>query len=56
MTNLQVHWGWQDGGTAEFIKRKQLNYDRYKKLFDGFALGTIIGFGWELLQINGFIH
>lgn len=45
MTNLQAALGVaQMEELPEFIKRKQLNYDRYKKLFDGFALGTMIGF------------
>ena len=45
MTNLQAALGVaQMEELPEFVRRKQANYEKYKKLFDGFELGTIIGF------------
>lgn len=45
MTNLQAALGVaQMEELPEFIRRKQVNYDRYKKLFEGFELGRLIGF------------
>ncbi len=45
MTNLQASLGVaQMEELPEFIRRKQKNYDCYKKLFDGFALADLMGF------------
>lgn len=45
MTNLQAALGVaQMEELPEFIKRKQRNYDRYQKEFDGFAYGTLMPF------------
>lgn len=45
MTNLQAALGVaQMEELPEFIRRKQDNYEKYKKLFEGFELGKIIGF------------
>ena len=45
MTNLQAALGVaQMEELPEFIRRKQKNYDLYVKLFEGFELGTVIGF------------
>lgn len=45
MTNLQAALGVaQMEELPEFIRRKQANYELYKKLFEGFALGTMIDF------------
>lgn len=45
MTNIQAALGVaQMEELPEFIKRKQKNYELYKKLFDGFELGKIIEF------------
>ena len=45
MTNVQAALGVaQMEELEEFIGRKQRNYELYKKLFDGFELGKIIGF------------
>ena len=45
MTNLQAALGVaQMEELPEFIRRKQTNYEKYKKLFEGFELGTLAGF------------
>lgn len=45
MTNLQAALGVaQMEQLSEFIERKQKNYNKYKKLFEGFELGRLIGF------------
>lgn len=45
MTNLQAALGVaQMEELPEFICRKQANYDYYRKLFEGFELGTMIPF------------
>lgn len=45
MTNVQAALGVaQMEELPEFIKRKQNNYELYKKLFEGFELGKIIDF------------
>lgn len=45
MTNLQAALGVaQMEELPEFIRRKQENYDKYQKLFEGFELGKIVGF------------
>lgn len=45
MTNLQAALGVaQMEELPEFIRRKQINYDLYVKLFEGFELGKMIGF------------
>ncbi len=45
MTNLQAALGVaQMEELPEFIRRKQANYDKYQKLFEGFELGKIVGF------------
>jgi perosamine synthetase len=45
MTNLQAALGVaQMEELPEFIRRKQKNYDRYKGLFDGFALARLMEF------------
>lgn len=45
MTNLQAALGVaQMEELPEFIRRKQINFDLYEELFDGFELGRIIGF------------
>lgn len=45
MTNLQAALGVaQMEELPEFIRRKQVNFDKYKKLFEGFGLGTLVGF------------
>lgn len=45
MTNLQAALGVaQMEELPEFIRRKQANFDKYKKLFEGFGLGTLVGF------------
>ena len=45
MTNLQAALGVaQLEELPEFIRRKQENYDKYCKLFDGFELGKVVGF------------
>lgn len=45
MTNVQAALGVaQVEKLSEFIKRKQLNFDIYKNLFEGFDLGKIIEF------------
>ncbi len=45
MTNLQAALGVaQMEELPEFIRRKQTNYDKYQKLFEGFELGKIVGF------------
>lgn len=45
MTNLQAALGVaQMEELPEFIKRKQNNFNKYKKLFEGFDLGTIVDF------------
>lgn len=45
MTNLQAALGVaQMEELPEFIRRKQVNYDKYKKLFEKFELGRLIGF------------
>lgn len=45
MTNVQAALGVaQMEELEEFISRKQINYEIYKKLFEGFELGKIIGF------------
>lgn len=45
MTNLQAALGVaQMEELPEFIRRKQANFERYKKLFEEFELGTLIGF------------
>lgn len=48
MTNLQAALGVaQMEELPEFIRRKQVNYDLYVKLFEGFELGKMIGFREE---------
>ena len=45
MTNLQAALGVaQLEELPEFIRRKQKNYETYKKLFDGFEYGTLMPF------------
>ena len=45
MTNLQAALGVaQMEKLPEFIRRKQANYELYKKLFDGFEYGTLMPF------------
>ena len=45
MTNLQAALGVaQMEELPEFIRRKQANYDKYKKLFEGFELGKLMPF------------
>ncbi len=45
MTNLQAALGVaQMEELTEFIKRKQKNYELYKKLFEGFKYGTLMSF------------
>jgi len=45
MTNLQAALGVaQMEELPEFIRRKQLNFELYKKLFEGFKLGKIVDF------------
>ena len=45
MTNLQAALGVaQMEELPEFIRRKQANYDKYKKLFEGYDLAKLIGF------------
>lgn len=45
MTNVQAAIGVaQLEELPEFIRRKQANYDKYKKLFEGFELGRLIEF------------
>lgn len=45
MTNIQAALGVaQMEELPEFIRRKQVNFELYKKLFEGYELGTIIGF------------
>lgn len=45
MTNLQAALGVaQMEELPEFIRRKQANYDKYQKLFEGFELGKIVEF------------
>lgn len=45
MTNLQAALGVaQMEKLPVFIRRKQENFDKYKKLFEGFELGTLAGF------------
>lgn len=45
MTNLQAALGVaQMEELPEFIRRKQDNFDKYKKLFEGFELGKMIDF------------
>lgn len=45
MTNVQAALGVaQMEELPEFIRRKQANYDKYQKLFEGFELGKIVGF------------
>lgn len=45
MTNLQAALGVaQMEKLPEFIRRKQANWELYKKLFEGFELGKMIGF------------
>lgn len=45
MTNLQAALGVaQMEELSEFIRRKQANYEKYKKLFENFELGKMIGF------------
>lgn len=45
MTNLQAALGVaQMEELPEFIRRKQANYEKYKKLFDGFELGKLMPF------------
>lgn len=45
MTNLQAALGVaQMEELPEFIRRKQANYEKYKELFEGFELGTLVGF------------
>lgn len=45
MTNLQAALGVaQMEKLPEFVRRKQSNYDKYKRLFSEFELGKIIGF------------
>lgn len=45
MTNLQAALGVaQMEELTEFIRRKQRNYEKYKRLFDGYEFGRIISF------------
>lgn len=45
MTNIQAAIGVaQMEELPKFIKRKQVNYDKYKKLFTGFELGEMVEF------------
>lgn len=45
MTNIQAAIGVaQMEELPEFIRRKQLHYEKYKALFDGFEFGKMIGF------------
>ena len=45
MTNVQAAIGAaQMEQLREFIRRKQQNYERYREVFDGFALGKLMGF------------
>lgn len=45
MTNLQAALGVaQMEELPEFIRRKQANYEKYKKLFEGFELGKLMPF------------
>lgn len=45
MTNLQAALGVaQMEELPGFIRRKQVNYDKYKELFEGFELGKLAGF------------
>lgn len=45
MTNLQAALGVaQMEELPEFVRRKQANYEKYKALFDGFELGTLVDF------------
>lgn len=45
MTNLQAALGVaQMEELPEFIRRKQVNFDKYKELFKGFELGTLVDF------------
>lgn len=45
MTNIQAALGVaQMEELPEFIRRKQANFELYKKLFEGYELGIIIGF------------
>lgn len=45
MTNIQAALGVaQMEELPEFVRRKQTNYELYKKLFEGYELGKIIGF------------
>lgn len=45
MTNLQAALGVaQMEELPEFVRRKQANYEKYKTLFEGFELGTLLGF------------
>lgn len=48
MTNLQAALGVaQMEKLPEFIRRKQINYEKYKQMFDGFELGRMIPFREE---------
>lgn len=45
MTNLQAALGVaQMEELPEFVRRKQVNYDKYRNLFEGFELGKLIEF------------
>lgn len=45
MTNLQAALGVaQMEELPEFVRRKQVNYEKYKELFEGFKLGTLADF------------
>lgn len=45
MTNLQAALGVaQMEELPEFVRRKQENYEKYKRLFDGFGLGNLTAF------------
>ena len=45
MTNIQAALGVaQMEKLPEFIRRKQANYELYKRLFEGYRFGKIIGF------------
>lgn len=45
MTNIQAALGVaQMEELPDFVRRKQENYESYRKLFEGYELGTIIGF------------
>jgi len=45
MTNLQAALGVaQMEELPEFVRRKQMNYEKYKELFEDFELGTLTGF------------